>query len=145
MCEGSLSAGRRPEHNRPQLPPSAQFVLGERIVFVITGATFVDDLLSALPEANEMVREHLDDQDGEILLHLLMADLLRLGVAAFESARTDEALRMLHFVDRCLAEGDDYVTNAVHVSFVEDYGAGPNEPGSVLTLWPAALRADLGR
>ncbi|SPD86847.1 DUF7674 family protein [Micropruina glycogenica] len=112
---------------------------------MITAATFVDDLLSALPEGNEVVREHLDDQRGELLLHLLMADLLRFGVTAFESARTDEALRTLLFVDRCLAEGDEYVTNAVKVSFVEGYGSGPNEPVSFLTFWPAALRAELGR
>ena len=112
---------------------------------MITGATFVDDLLSAVPEATGMVREHLDDQDGELLLHLLMADLLRFGVAAFESARTGEALRILHFVERCLAEGDEYVTNAVQVSFVENYGYGRNEPVSFLAIWPATLREELGR
>ena len=44
---------------------------------MISSATFVDDLLSALPEADEMVREHLDDQAGELLLDLLVSDLDR--------------------------------------------------------------------
>lgn len=92
-----------------------------------------------------MVREHLDDQAGELLLDLLVSDLLRFGVAAFEGAKTDEVRRVLDFIDRCLAEGDEYVTSAVQVSFVEHYGYGPNEPDSFLRLWPAALRAELGR
>lgn len=92
-----------------------------------------------------MVREHLDDQDGELLVHLLMADLLRFGVTAFEKGQTDEAVRVLRFVERCLAEGDEYVTNAVQVSFIEDYGHGPKQPDSFLALWPEALWDELGR
>lgn len=88
-----------------------------------------------------MVREHQRDQDDELLLHLLMPDLLRFGVAAFEDGRIGEARRLLDFVGRCLADGDDYVTSAVQVSFVENYGYGQNEPDSFLTLWPEGLRA----
>lgn len=75
----------------------------------------------------------------------MMADLLRFGVTAFEKGQTDAAVRVLRFVERCLAEGDKYVTNVVKVSFVEDYGYGPKEPDSFLALWPEALRGELGR
>jgi hypothetical protein len=111
---------------------------------VITRASFVRDLLSAVPEVDDTVREHLDDYEGGLLLHLLMADLVRYGVAAFED-RSGEAHRLLAFVDSCLADGDEDVTNAVLVSFIENYGNGQNEPDSFLAVWPVGLRAELGR
>jgi hypothetical protein len=51
---------------------------------VITLDSVVDDLVAAVPEAAETVLGHLDDQEGELLIHLLMADLLRLTVRALE-------------------------------------------------------------
>ncbi len=111
---------------------------------MITRAHFVANLLSAVPEVDGMVREHLDAYEGELLLHLLMADLVRHGVAAFEDGRSSEARRLLEFVDSCLAEGDEYITNAVLVSFIENYGYGEDEPDSFLAIWPDGLRAGLG-
>ena len=112
---------------------------------MITQDSVVDDLMVEVPEAAETVRSHLDDQEGELLLHLLMADLLRLTVRVFRDGRPDVARRLLEFVDRCRAEGDADVRNAVLVSFVEDYGFGPDEPEELLSLWSAGLRGDLGR
>lgn len=112
---------------------------------MIAHNTFVDDLAAAVPEAAETVRDHLDDQDGQLLIHILMADLLRLTLRVFDEGQTDLARRVLGFVDRCLNEGDESVRNAVRVSFVEGYGYGPDEPEELLSLWPAGLRADLGR
>lgn len=110
---------------------------------MISRASIVDDLLSAVPETGDTVREYLYDQEGELLLHLLMPDLLRFGIAAFENSRVGEARRLLEFVDHCLAEGDECVANAVRVSFVENYGHGQNEPDAFVTLWPVGLRAEL--
>lgn len=112
---------------------------------MITRASFVPDLLSAVPEVDDTVREHLADYEGDLLLHLLMADLVRYSIAAFEDGRSGEAQRLLAFVDSCLAGGDEDVTNAVVVSFVENYGYGQNEPDSFLAIWPDGLRAELGR
>lgn len=112
---------------------------------MINKPSFLQRLLSELPEAQEVVAEHLDDQDGELLLHLLMSDLLRFGVALYQGGKIDEAQRLLGFMDRCLLQGDEYVQNAVQVSFVEHYGYGPNEPESFLDLWPVGLRAELER
>ena len=112
---------------------------------MITRASFVADLLSAVPEVDGVVREHLDDYEGELLLHLLMADLVRYGVAVFEDGRSGEARRLLEFVDGWLSDGDEHVTNAVLVSFIEDYGYGQNEPDSFLAVWADGLRAELGR
>ena len=107
---------------------------------VITRDDFVDELKVAVPESEDLVTQHLTDND-EVLLHQLMSGLLRLTVSTFSEAQTGITDRLLAFVDRCLREGDDYVVNAVCVSFVEDFGAYPGESDALLARWPPALRA----
>lgn len=112
---------------------------------MLDGQAFVDELLEVVPEAEPTVAEHLDDQDGELLLHLLLSDVLRLTVSAFHGGDLDLSERILGVVARGLDEGDDYVSNAVAVSFVEDFGASPGETDDLLALWPRLLRRELGR
>ena len=38
---------------------------------MITGVSFVDDLVAAVLEVGDTIGEHLEDQEGELLLHLL--------------------------------------------------------------------------
>jgi len=84
------------------------------------------------------------DNDG-LLLHLLLSDLLRMTVSTYEAGDVGVTDRLLAFVDWCLREGDDYVNNAVVVSFVEHFGAHPGESDALLARWPPALRTELGR
>lgn len=42
-----------------------------------------------MPEAEATVAEHPDDQDGELLLHLFLFDVLRLTVSAFHGGDLD--------------------------------------------------------
>jgi 8-oxo-dGTP pyrophosphatase MutT (NUDIX family) len=111
---------------------------------VISKSDFVARLGAAVPEADSVVAEHLADND-ELLLHLLMSDLLRLVVSTFAPGQLDVTDRLLAFVDQCLRDGDDYVANAVVVSFVEDFGVFPGESDALLERWPAALRAEHDR
>lgn len=106
---------------------------------------FVDALLAGAAEAEPTLAEHLDDHDGELLLHLLLADALRLTVSAFHAGKRDLSERILNVMARGLEEGDDYVANAVAVSFVEDFGASTGESDDLLALWPPVLRRELGR
>lgn len=105
---------------------------------------FLGELAAAVPESEDMVAEHLADNDG-LLLHLLMSDLLRMTVDTYAAGQVAVTDRLLAFIDSCLREGDDYVINAVAVSFVEDFGAHPGESDALLERWPTALRAELGR
>jgi hypothetical protein len=111
----------------------------------ITRATFVDELQAAVPEVGPVVSEHLDDQGGELLLHLLMADLLRYAAAGFHAGDQEVVQRLLAFVDRALIDGDDPVANAVAVSFVEDVGYGGGETRSFIATWPAGLLVERDR
>jgi hypothetical protein len=107
-----------------------------------------EDLLQELavhvPESEGMVAEHLGDND-QLLLHVLMSDLLRMTVSTYAAGNVTVTDWLLAFIDWCLRKGDDYVTNAVAVSFVEDFGVYPGETDALLERWPAALRAELGR
>jgi hypothetical protein len=111
---------------------------------VITHGDFLGELKVAVPESDDLVAEHLSDND-ELLIHPLMSDLLRLATSTFSEGRTGVTDRLLAFVDRCLREGDDAVVNAACVSFVEDFGVCPSESDALLSRWPSALRAQLGR
>ena len=108
-------------------------------------SAFVEELRRVVPEAEPTLAEHLDDLGGELLLHLLLPDLLRLTIAAFQRSDEDLCERLLGLMARGLEDGDEYVANAVAVSFVEDFGASPGETDDLLELWPPVLRRELGR
>lgn len=112
---------------------------------MISRSDFIATLLADVPQTADLVQEHLADYDGELLLHILMHDLLKRTVSLYTNGKEDEARQLLEFVDRCLREGDEYVENAVAVSFVEDYGYRPGEPDALLRLWPPGLRDELRR
>jgi hypothetical protein len=110
----------------------------------ITRATFLEELTQAVPDVTPLVAEHLADHD-ELLAHLLMPDLLRFATAAFAEGRHEVSARLMCFIDECLLRGDDYIENAVAVSFVEHFGAWPGETSVFLETWPDGLRAELRR
>jgi hypothetical protein len=68
-----------------------------------------------------------------------LADLLRFAVERFDSDERDVAERCLLLVDRALRKGDEYVQNAVAVSFVENVGAFPGETDGFIASWPQGL------
>ena len=94
------------------------------------------------PKSADLVREHYSDHD-DLLIHLLLADLLRLCVSEFHAGSVDVSRRWLALVDRGLRDGDSALENAVLVSFVESAGHGEGETGEFLALWPSGLRTAL--
>ena len=110
----------------------------------MTQENFAHELVAAVPVAQVTVDEHLRDND-ELLLHLLMADLLRLAVDAYRANDNDTSQRLLAFVERALREGDEAVENAVCVSFVEHVGAGAGESEEFIASWPDGLRDEVNR
>jgi hypothetical protein len=107
-----------------------------------------DDFVSAVrrevPEAGQVVSEHVAD-NGDVLIHLLTADLRRFAVHAFESGQADVLVRLLHVVERGLLDGSDLVQNAVAVSFVEDTGWWDSRTAAFIASWPAGLQAEAER
>jgi hypothetical protein len=111
----------------------------------LTRGQFVVSVLASLPEASAVVAEHLDDQEGELLLHLLVADLRRLLLDAWQRQDQDVLHRGLTFLDAALTTGDEYVNNAVAVSFVEDIGWWEADMQPFIASWPKALATEVER
>jgi hypothetical protein len=108
----------------------------------ISEPQFVASVVAAVPEAQQVVEKHLVDQEGELLLHLLMADLMRLAIASFEQGDADLLRRLLAVIDAGLRDGDEEVENAVAVSFVENTGWWDPQMQPFIATWPAGLRAE---
>jgi hypothetical protein len=111
----------------------------------LTASEFVTALTAKVPEATTTLSEHLAEQEGELLLHLLAGDLRLLALDWFRAGRTDALGRLLSVMERGLRDGDEYVENAVAVSFVEDLGWW--EPGMqpFIKVLPGALVAEVER
>lgn len=105
---------------------------------------FLQELLRVVPEARTTVDEHLRDH-GEVLLHLLVADLRRLTLRAHQTG--DDALsdRLLSVMAAALTSGDEQVENAIAVSFVEDSAWWEPPAESFLRTWPAPLVQEVER
>lgn len=107
----------------------------------MTADHFVERLAAEVPEARPALAEHLE-QNGQLLLHLLMADLVRLCDSAWSAADEDVLRRCLRLLDQALGDGDEYVQNAVAVSFVEDSSWYQPEKQAYIATWPVRLRAE---
>jgi hypothetical protein len=85
-----------------------------------------DQVVQAAPAFEVVRREHIAD-NGALLSHVLMADVLRFleshfsGVpfAGAEPPTADQVRAALQVLDRGLVEGDEDTDNAISVSFVE--------------------------
>lgn len=107
---------------------------------MVTYADFLSDLALDVPDLGPIVAEHLDDNDGELLPHLLLSDIRQW---CLEHVATDPATvqRVVDGLDRAVGSGDEAIENAVAVSFVEDLMADGAPGEAVLALVPPRMRA----
>jgi hypothetical protein len=110
----------------------------------LTTGEFVAHLVETCPELRPCLEEHLRD-NGEVLLHLLVADVLRFAISKFEESSEDDLARCLAAVATGLTDGDERVENAVAVSFVEDTGWWDDTMAPFIATWPEALKAEAQR
>ncbi|MEK7424230.1 MAG: hypothetical protein AAB131_10360 [Actinomycetota bacterium] len=104
---------------------------------------FVAELVECCPSLRDIVDEHVRDFDGEVLLHLLIADVRRFALGCFQSGESDVLSSCLDVVAGGLSLGDDYVENAVAVSFVEDTPWWDPSMEPFMAVWPDALRSEV--
>jgi hypothetical protein len=107
----------------------------------ITREQFVERLAATCPELEPLIVEHFEYYE-ELLLHLLVADVRLFAISAFENGDLDVLERCLAVMSAGLEDGDDYVKNAVAVSFVEDTGWWEPGMGAFIDAWPGALQAE---
>lgn len=105
----------------------------------------VDLLMERVPEAKATIQQHLDDNEHELLFHLLTADLRRLAITWFEHRHYEPLGRLLQVVETGLQEGDEDVENAIAVSFIEDSGWWDPTTEPFTASWPPGLQDELER
>lgn len=104
---------------------------------------FVSDLTTAVPETAPTVQERLVDQEGELLMHLLAYNLGQLAVTWFQENRSSELTRLLEAMDIGIREGDEYLINAIAVSFVEDLPWWEADVQPLILTFPEGLRSEV--
>jgi hypothetical protein len=107
---------------------------------MVTYADFLPGLADDVPVLGPIVREHLEDNEGELLPHLLLSDVRQWCV---EHVATDPATvqQVVDGLEGAVASGDEAIENAVAVSFVEDLMADGASGEAVLALVPPRMRA----
>lgn len=86
----------------------------------------VDEHRELLP----ILKEHLEDMEGEVLPHLVLADVIR-WMVAHERVRPDSCRSILDWMERRAHDPAQDVRNLVLVSGV-DLIPNPGQPGSGL-------------
>jgi hypothetical protein len=91
----------------------------------------VGELAYNVPELLPLLEEHLEDQDGEVLPHIFMADVERWVEAGLvdEVGESRPAVRkLLALLEDAVVEGaDESVIEVIHASFLEHLPQ-PGEP-----------------
>ena len=111
----------------------------------LSAPDFVNLLVNRVPSARPIVDEHLADQEGELLLHLLMANLGRYVQSTFDQGDMATSDALLAVVDDALRRGDADVVNAVRVSFVENLAPWDPAMRPFMSSWPKPLRDEARR
>ncbi|GEL99001.1 DUF7674 family protein [Cellulomonas terrae] len=96
--------------------------------------------LAEVPGAGPIIDEHYKDMEGELLGHLLMADMQRFAEDLHRRGDTDTLHLLLAVVDAGFRTGDEYLVNAVEVSFVENTLVWDPAYADFIAAWPAALQ-----
>ncbi len=80
---------------------------------------FVRLLTGRFPEVADAIRPESRD-----LLHLETSDVRQVVENAVDAWRHWRVYRYLRFPDGCVDDADEYLSNAIAVSFVEDFARG---------------------
>jgi hypothetical protein len=112
----------------------------------VSPAELLANLGRAARELQAAIDEHLAEYDGEVLLTVLVADVRRWVISEFYNMDDDAAVTsILAILDDALLHGDQRVSNAVAVAFVEDSCVWDPRMAAFLSRWPAGLQAEAER
>lgn len=108
---------------------------------------FVGALAHRFPALLSVLEEHLEEQRGEVLPHVLMGEVTRWLVAQFIGAGgSDVAIRdVLGFMEQAFNSGGEQVQELLAVSFLENLPR-PGEPGSeIRSILGPSMQEELRR
>lgn len=95
---------------------------------------FLGHLIHRFPELLPVLQDHIDDNNGELLPHLLIADITRWLVKRVDGAnQTNVIEEILGELERAYAAGDDddKVSELIAVSCLENFPR-PGERGAAI-------------
>lgn len=81
--------------------------------------SFVGVLCRACRFLLPVLAEHLDEQEGEVLPHLFLADVVRWSERALSEGRTEELRRLFIELESEFVGPDEEVQEAISASFLE--------------------------
>lgn len=96
------------------------------------------DLFREFPDLEPLMAEHLEDQEGELLPYLLMADLVRWAQQKV-NGNPERVSALIAWLEIHCEQADEPVRNLIAVGFVENIPATP-EGDPLLTLLGPSLR-----
>lgn len=88
---------------------------------------FIGALFYRYAALRSILDEHLEANDGQVLAHLLMSDVIRWVVAHLADER-ETCISILAWLEEAYVDGDEDIQNVIDVSGVEIM-PGPHEPG----------------
>ena len=107
-----------------------------------TNDALVRDLVARHADLEPDLTEHLDDNFGELLPHVFLADVLRRAIELHETGHPDRAKAILDDLEQRFAGGDAALQELISTGFVESLPyAGERGYGIRAALGPA-LRAE---
>jgi hypothetical protein len=108
--------------------------------------TFVARAEAIGPRVGSVVRKHLEESEGEPLLHVLMASLRRWAISSFYNLEDEtDLIPLMDLLEEALRTGEEALENAVAVSFVEDACTWDPRMTSFLATWPIGLKDEAER
>jgi len=96
-------------------------------------AGVIRELVTEYPDLSGLLREHVEDNHGEILPHLFMADVVR-WLATRATSAPSQCRAILDWMERRFNTGPEDVRGLIAVSGVEMI-PDPGLPGSELRAW----------
>jgi hypothetical protein len=92
---------------------------------MLTKDNYIATLLAVVPEFEPVYQEHLADNEGELLTHVLFGDLFDFALTAHQEGNSNLLVRIIRFINQVAGEGDEDMTEVAHVSFMEYVPSSP--------------------
>ena len=107
---------------------------------------FVKDIAEAIPDVRSILREHLEDQYGELLPHVFMGDLTRwvLRLLASAGPRDQRLQAVLGLMERGWGSSDA-VRELIGVSFLENLPRPGEAQSEIRNMLRPRLREELDK
>jgi hypothetical protein len=107
-----------------------------------SGENLVQNLVRLFPQFETPYREHLKDNRGELLPHVVFWNFTQMVIESFADAGEDSLdwREVLRYLERSHAAGDAYLRGIIEVSFLENLPF-PHEHGyGIVRELPPQLR-----